>query len=86
MTLDPFSNIVPNVPVVETFYYMLQRKSSMTDFCVWVGRLVDTYVKADSDRVGLIVAAKRFILVWSTFGSKIFKAIKAVRLTNATSK
>jgi hypothetical protein len=49
--------------VVETFYYMLQRRTSMTDFCLWVSRLVDTYVKGESERVGLLIAAKRFILV-----------------------
>jgi hypothetical protein len=54
---------IPLLSVVETFYYMLQRRTSMTDFCLWVSRLVDTYVKGESERVGLLTAAKRFILV-----------------------
>ena len=72
--------------VGETFHYMLQKKSSMTEFCLWVNRLVDTYVKGESERLGLITASKRFIMVWTTFGNKIFKMIKQVRMTNATSK
>lgn len=64
---------------------MLQRKSTMTEFCLWVSRLVDTYVKGEADRVGLITAAKRFILVWTSFGNKVFKSIKQVRMTSATS-
>ena len=72
--------------VGETFHYMLQKKSSMTEFCLWVNRLVDTYVKGEADRLGLITASNRFILVWTTFGNKIFKMIKQVRMNNATSK
>ena len=75
-----------NFLVVDTFYYMLQRKSSVTEFCLWASRLVDTYVKAEAERIGLITAAKRFILVWTTFGSKIYKALKQIRMPDATSE
>jgi hypothetical protein len=51
-----------------------------------VSRLVDTYVKGESDRLGLIPAAKRFIFVWTTFANKIFRMIKQLRIMNATSE
>jgi len=48
----------------------------LSEFCLWINRLIDSYVKRDCQTVGLIDSSRKFIIAWSDFNTRLHKVMR----------
>lgn len=71
---------------LDTFQYMVKRRASMADLCVWLRGLVESLLLPKMETVGFRTASRRFLMVWSTVCTNIMQKLRQKGPSNASSK